>query len=105
MSAQAFPRILIGRLRDECLSVEVFLDLADAQLKIERWKDDYNQQRPHGALADRTQQDFSLVAMQRSFGLSAAPGSPHTLTCILSARGPILSRIIDIAFSIGVTPS
>jgi putative transposase len=61
-----------GRLRDECLNVEVFLDLADAQLKIERWKSDYNQQRPHRALAERTPQEFALVAMQRSFGLSAA---------------------------------
>jgi putative transposase len=61
-----------GRLRDECLNVEVFLDLADAQLKIERWKSDYNQQRPHSALADRTPQEFALVVMQRSFGLSAA---------------------------------
>jgi putative transposase len=61
-----------GRLRDECLNVEVFLDLADAQLKIERWKSDYNQQRPHSALADRTPQEFALAVMQRSFGLSAA---------------------------------
>ena len=45
-----------GRLRDECLNVEVFLDLADAQSKIESWKRDYNQQRPHSALADRTPQ-------------------------------------------------
>jgi putative transposase len=61
-----------GRLRDECLNVEVFLDLADAQSKIERWKRDYNQQRPHSALADRTPQEFALAVMQRSFGLSAA---------------------------------
>jgi hypothetical protein len=46
--------------------------LADAQLKIERWKSDYNQQRPHSALADRTPQEFALAVMQRSFGLSAA---------------------------------
>jgi putative transposase len=45
-----------GRLRDECLNVEVFLDLADARSKIERWKRDYNQQRPHSSLADRTPQ-------------------------------------------------
>jgi putative transposase len=61
-----------GRLRDECLNVEVFLDLADAQSKIESWKHDYNQQRPHSALADRTPQEFAQAAMQRSFGLSAA---------------------------------
>ena len=35
-----------GRLRDECLNVEVFLDLADAQSKVENWRRDYNQHRP-----------------------------------------------------------
>jgi putative transposase len=61
-----------GRLRDKCLNVEVFLDLADAQSKIEKWRLDYNEQRPHSALADRTPQEFALVAAQLSFGLSAA---------------------------------
>jgi putative transposase len=53
-----------GRLRDECLNVEVFLDLADAQSKIEKWRRDYNEQRPHSALADRTPREFALVAAQ-----------------------------------------
>jgi len=61
-----------GRLRDECLNVEVFLDLADAHSKIERWRCDYNQQRPHSSLADRTPQEFAEAAMQRSLVLSAA---------------------------------
>jgi putative transposase len=60
------------RLRDECLNVEVFLDLADARSKIERWRRDYNQERPHSALGDRTPQEFAQAVMQRSFGLSAA---------------------------------
>jgi putative transposase len=61
-----------GRLRDECLNVEVFLDLADAHSKIERWRRDYNQQRPHSSLADRTPREFAEAAMQRSFVLSVA---------------------------------
>jgi putative transposase len=68
-----------GRLRDECLNVEVFLDLADAQSKIEKWRRDYNQHRPHSALADRTPQEFARKAMQLSFGLSAAE-RPKDLT-------------------------
>jgi putative transposase len=47
-----------GRLRDECLNVEVFLSLADAREKLERWRRDYNHQRPHSALADRTPAEF-----------------------------------------------
>ena len=41
-----------GRLRDECLNVEMFLDLADAQSKIEKWRRDCYEQRPHSALPD-----------------------------------------------------
>jgi putative transposase len=55
-----------GRLRDECLNVEVFLDLPDARSKIEKWRRDYNQQRPHSALADRTPQEYAIAAMQLS---------------------------------------
>ena len=61
-----------GRLRDECLNVEVFLDLADARRKLDKWRNDYNQQRPHSALADRPPEEFASVAMQLSFALSAA---------------------------------
>jgi transposase InsO family protein len=61
-----------GRLRDECLNVEVFLDLADARRKLDQWRNDYNQRRPHSALADRTPDEFASVATQLSFALSAA---------------------------------
>jgi putative transposase len=74
-----------GRLRDECLNVEVFLDLVDAQSKIENWRRDYNQQRPHSALADRTPQEFARAAMQLSSGLSAAErpeGSTQETVCV-----------------------
>jgi putative transposase len=74
-----------GRLRDECLNVEVFLDLADAQSKIEKWRRDYNQQRPHSALADRTPHEFARAATQLSFGLSAAErpnDSTQDLVCV-----------------------
>jgi putative transposase len=47
-----------GRLRDECLNVETFFDLADARGKLERWRQDYNRVRPHSALADRSPEEF-----------------------------------------------
>jgi putative transposase len=31
-----------GRLRDECLNVEMFFSLADARRKLELWRHDYN---------------------------------------------------------------
>lgn len=39
-----------GRLRDECLNANWFINLKDARQKIERWRRDYNEQRPHSSL-------------------------------------------------------
>jgi putative transposase len=41
-----------GRLRDECLNVQVFFALADVREKLELWRQDYNQVRPHSSLHD-----------------------------------------------------
>ena len=58
-----------GRLRDECLNVEVFLDASDAQTKLERWRSDFNRNRPHSSLDDRTPAEFAAVAAGRPFAL------------------------------------
>ena len=58
-----------GRLRDECLNGEVFFDLADAQRKLERWRADYNEHRPHSALSDRTPAEFAKAAGYQPFAL------------------------------------
>jgi putative transposase len=50
-----------GKLRDECLNIEVFYTLADACKKLERWCRDYNHYRPHSALADRTPGEFAAL--------------------------------------------
>jgi putative transposase len=39
-----------GRLRDECLNVNWFINLDDAKEKIELWRKDYNEVRPHSSL-------------------------------------------------------
>ena len=56
-----------GRLRDECLNGEVFFNLADAREKLERWRSDYNQNRPHSALDDRTPAEFVSAVDCRPF--------------------------------------
>jgi putative transposase len=48
-----------GRFRDECLNANWFENLADARKKIEAWRLDYNQQRPHSSLAYRTPEEFA----------------------------------------------
>lgn len=48
-----------GKLRDECLNSEVFLNIADAREKLERWRHDYNHLRPHSSLANRPPAEFA----------------------------------------------
>ena len=48
-----------GRLREECLNAHWFLSLEDARDKIERWRSDYNQSRPHTALDWLTPAEFA----------------------------------------------
>lgn len=43
-----------ARLRDECLNLELFTSLFEAEVVIEKWRQHYNQERPHGALNYRT---------------------------------------------------
>ena len=50
----AFIESFNGKLRDECLNEQHFLDLADAQQTIERWRVQYNSARPQSSLAQLT---------------------------------------------------
>jgi putative transposase len=47
-----------ARLRDECLNANVFVSLADARRKIEAWRVDYNEQRPHSSLGNRSPEEL-----------------------------------------------
>ena len=46
----AFVESFNGRLRDECLNTHGLLSLEDARAKIEAWRRDYNESRPHTSL-------------------------------------------------------
>jgi putative transposase len=46
----AFIESFNGKLRDECLNEQNFLDLADARQTIERWRQPYRRARPHSSL-------------------------------------------------------
>ena len=48
-----------GRLRDECLNAELFSDLVDARTKLEAWRRDYNESRPHGSIGNLTPIEFA----------------------------------------------
>jgi hypothetical protein len=53
------------------LNVEVFFTLADVREKLERWRENYNQVRPHSALNDESPQTFATT-----WAPSAAPQAP-----------------------------
>ena len=57
-----------GRLRDECLNANWFATLADARQKIEAWREDYNEQRPHSSLDYRTPREFAAIQQSREQG-------------------------------------
>ena len=58
----AFVESFNGRLRDECLNTHRFLSLADARAKIEAWRRDYNESRPHTALGWLTPNEYAASA-------------------------------------------
>lgn len=52
-----------GSLRDECLNVHWFESLDQARQIIEAWRHDYNESRPHMALADTAPREYARQAM------------------------------------------
>lgn len=47
-----------GSFRDECLNIHWFLSLDDAKKKIEAWRREYNEFRPHSSLGNLTPNQF-----------------------------------------------
>jgi len=50
----AFIEAFNGRFRAEFLNTHWFLTLADAAEKLEAWRRYYNEERPHGAIDNKT---------------------------------------------------
>ena len=60
----AYAESFNGRLRDECLNANWFTSLSDARRKIESWRQDYNQQRPHSSLNYLSPTQFARKALE-----------------------------------------
>lgn len=54
----AFIESFNGSLRDECLNVNWFLSMKDAQEKLDLFRQDYNNFRPHNSLGDMSPNEF-----------------------------------------------
>ena len=50
----AFIESFNGKLRAECLNTHWFMSLDDARRKCEAWRRDYNEERPHSAIGNKT---------------------------------------------------
>ncbi len=50
----AYIKSFNGRFRQECLDQHWFSSIEEARQKIEEWRKDYNQDRPHSALGNQT---------------------------------------------------
>ena len=68
----AFIESFNGKFRDECLNENWFISLPEARQKIEAWRRDYNQVRPHSALGYQTPEEFTAQAAARG----ASPPTP-----------------------------
>jgi len=67
----AFEESFIGSLRDECLNVNWFLSLEDARQKIEAWRTDYNEYRPHSSLGYTAPGDYAKFKLFEAGKLTA----------------------------------
>lgn len=53
-----------GRLRDECLNVELFSSMANVAQLLEAWRDDSNHRRPHSSLGDEAPAVFAAKTLE-----------------------------------------
>jgi len=61
----AFIESFNGTLRDECLNVHWFDDLTDARDKLEAWRREYNEIRPHRSLNELSPLEYNAHWEQR----------------------------------------
>jgi len=64
----SFIEAFNGKVRAECIDQNWFLSLADAQVKCEAFRHEYNTQRPHSSIGNKTPTEF-----MKSIGASSRP--------------------------------
>ncbi len=56
----------------------VFSDILDARTKLEQWRADFNQNRPHSSLEDRTPNAFAATVVGQPFALTSVDKAVST---------------------------
>ena len=54
-----------GKFRNECINDNEFSSLNEARNIIERWREDYNDERPHSSLGDKTPSEFAKLQAEK----------------------------------------
>lgn len=78
-----------GSFRDECLNAHWFLSLKDAKDKIEIWRKDYNEYRPHSSLNQLTPTEFIEQRLIQGPIDSPLSGTPSSDPMIFAASGKV----------------
>jgi putative transposase len=75
----AFIESFNGTFRDECLNQHWFMGLDEARRVIERWRVEYNIDRPHSSLGKQTPMEFRIAYETRERDAKMEPNSTLTL--------------------------
>jgi transposase InsO family protein len=67
----AYVESFNGRLRDECLNEHWFTSLAHAQVVIEAWRREYNEERPKKRLGGLTPAEYGKQLMEKGSTVTA----------------------------------
>jgi len=68
-----FSESFNGKLRDELLNETLFSSLADARAKLEAWRRDFNEVRPHSSLGYLTPSEYARALSGESDRRAANP--------------------------------
>ena len=74
----AFIESFNGRFRQECLNEHWFLSLEDAEEKIEAWRRDNNDHRPHSSLGNVPLAEFAACCILRA-SATLPPSEPSAV--------------------------
>jgi transposase InsO family protein len=66
------------KLRDECLNRELFRSLREAQVILDQWRREYNEERPHSSLGYLTPKEYAERQTNQTDG-GCAPPNPAPL--------------------------
>jgi putative transposase len=75
-----------GSFRDECLNAHWFLSLEDAAEKIEAWRVEYNEYRPHSSLNDLTPSEFAQRIGEMDENIKSLPAAPTSEMMSFAAK-------------------